>query len=891
MTKPSIYYYSSTHWDREWYESFQGFRYRLVSVMNEMIEELESRPEFATFHLDGQTIVLEDFLEIEPAKRERLARLIQAGRIVIGPWYVMPDEYLLSGESLIRNLLTGRRICREWGTDTWKYGYVCDIFGHIAQMPQIFKGFGIPYALLGRGVNEHDTPAHFRWRSPDGSECITFKLQDANSYGAFLVVLMEAERRHLSPEETKRLIRTAIERELERSPIPVCLLMDCQDHARIRRNTAEYLDMIRELYPESEVRHVNLERMGEQLEPYRQEMPVRTGELNEPGKAPGSNYLITHTLSSRYPLKQANDKCQALLEKWVEPLAALSALRGFPVQKAFVDLAYKYLLQNHPHDSICGCSIDQVHRDMEYRFDQAREISLQVVKSILSRETAASGTEHTGGERMLTLWNPLPFPRRGVVTVDIDFEPKYPAQYQEPFGYEVKNSFTIQDHRGEQIPYGLCRMNKQMTVRGLGAEARMADRHTVSMEVDVPAMGAAQYKIVPSAKPSRYLQPLSGQEQEAENEWIKLTVRDNGTIALYDKQNGILYDQLLSYLDDGEIGDGWYHVNPVEDRLISSRGAACPIETVENGPVRTVFRIIHELRVPRFMEQTPHGLRRSDETVALTIRSRIGLSKGAAHVDVETEIDNQAQDHRLRLVVPTGVAAPTFFANQPFAFVERHTGIRTETQDWKECEVPEKQMGGIVGKRRQDGTGLAFVSAFGLHECAAPDDRNGSIHVTLFRSFAKTRLTDGEEGGQIRGQLTFKYALAVMDDSASYADLVRLQECLQAELHASIAKVGENCVPAEPVSYFELSGSDICASIIKRPDNGNEGELIVRCYNLADKPSTARFTCFQALAEVTETGLDEQTGNAVLHDAQAFDIRLEPWKIQTYRLKFVQASP
>ena len=258
MTKPSIYYYSSTHWDREWYESFQGFRFRLVAVMNEMIDELERRPEFATFHLDGQTIVLEDFLEIEPAKRERLTRLIQDGRIVIGPWYVMPDEYLLSGESLIRNLLTGRRIYKEWGAEPWRYGYVCDIFGHIAQMPQIFNGFGIPYALLGRGVNEHDVPAHFRWRSPDGSECITFKLQDANSYGAFLVVLMEAERRGLSPEDTKQLIQTAIERELKRSPIPVCLLMDCQDHARIRPNTAYYLDMIRDLYPEAELRHVNL---------------------------------------------------------------------------------------------------------------------------------------------------------------------------------------------------------------------------------------------------------------------------------------------------------------------------------------------------------------------------------------------------------------------------------------------------------------------------------------------------------------------------------------------------------------------------------------------------------------------------------------------------------
>lgn len=202
--------------------------------------------------------------------------------------------------------------------------------------------------------------------------------------------------------------------------------------------------MIRDLYPEAEVGHVNLERMGGQLEPYRQVMPVQSGELNEPGKdAPGSNYLIPHTLSSRYPFKKANDECQSLLEKWVEPLVALSALRGFPVQKAFVDLAYKYLLQNHPHDSICGCSIDQVHQDMQYRFDQAKEISLQVIKTILSRESAKPDTESSGGARMLTLRNPLPFPRRSVVTVDIDFEPNYPAKYQEPPPLPYTNTFTF----------------------------------------------------------------------------------------------------------------------------------------------------------------------------------------------------------------------------------------------------------------------------------------------------------------------------------------------------------------------------------------------------------------------------------------------------------------
>jgi mannosylglycerate hydrolase len=135
----TIFFFSGTHWDREWYESFQGFRFKLVKMMNSLIDTLEKNEDFKVFHLDGQTIVLEDYIEIMFQNRQRLEKLIREGRILIGPWYVMPDEFLLSGESLVRNLMMGHRISEEWGVDAWKFGYVCDIFGHIAQMPQIFN--------------------------------------------------------------------------------------------------------------------------------------------------------------------------------------------------------------------------------------------------------------------------------------------------------------------------------------------------------------------------------------------------------------------------------------------------------------------------------------------------------------------------------------------------------------------------------------------------------------------------------------------------------------------------------------------------------------------------------------------------------------------------------
>jgi mannosylglycerate hydrolase len=920
--RSTIYFYSGTHWDREWYQTFQGFRYRLVGMMNELIDVLEADPELRVFHLDGQTIPLEDFMEIEPARREQLAKLIADKRIEVGPWYVMPDEMLLSGESLIRNLLRGHAVARSWGAEVWKFGNVCDVFGHIAQLPQILMGFGIPYAMLGRGTNEHSCPAHFRWQAPDGSELIAFKLPDAEGYASFYrLVISQLGEQGLDGDAAEKLIQSYIDHERSRSAIPVSLVMDSFDHESVHKDTPQYLNAIRRLYPDAEVKHVSLTEMGRQLESYREEMPIMKGELYEPAKVTASYiHLITHTLSSRYPLKRANDECQTLLEKWVEPLAAIAALAGFPVQPSYVELAYNYLLMNHAHDSICGCSIDQVHKDMEYRFSQVKEISHQIMGDIEAKErsfrlaakqaaqvayadvnqvpSAAIAEAGAGHNLMLSLWNPLSFERTEVITVDIDFPLNYPCQYQEPFGYEEKNSFKILDHQGNEVPYGLVSMHKQHTVRNFGQLSRKVDRHRVSFMADMPAMGTVEYKIVPFDRASRYLSALSRHPREAENEYIKLFIRDNGTLNIHDKRSGKTYDGLCSYMDDGEIGDGWYHANPAEDRLVNSHGAVYSIERIENGPSRSVFRVTHHMKVPKRIDWSTQGIRRSDDYTVLKIVSLIGLSQGSPAVDVETTIENTAEDHRLRLELPTGLDSPSYYVNQPFAIVERHAGVRMDTQDWKECDVPEKQTGGIVAKRAQDGTGLAFISAFGIHECAGMDDDAGTLAVTLFRSTRRTVLTNGEEGGQLLGPLHFKYQLSLLDASTSYADLIRLQDKLQAGIHSTSYPAAEHNEPLGSNSYFQLTGSDICLSLLKRPQSGLSDSVIIRVYNVSASASTGDIDCFRNIISVKEVNLLEEEIGGVEEKGQngqnspiefhtsGFSFHMEPWKFKTFMVSF-----
>ena len=170
-----------THWDREWYQTFQQFRVRLVHAVDKLLDILDGDPQFSHFMLDGQTIVLDDYLEVRPEQEERLKRYTRSGRIQVGPWYLQPDEFLVSGESLVRNLQFGLQRASEFGGHM-RVGYVPDTFGHIAQLPQILRGFGIDNAVFWRGVGAEAHKSEFYWAAPDGTQVLVIHLADALGY-------------------------------------------------------------------------------------------------------------------------------------------------------------------------------------------------------------------------------------------------------------------------------------------------------------------------------------------------------------------------------------------------------------------------------------------------------------------------------------------------------------------------------------------------------------------------------------------------------------------------------------------------------------------------------------------------------------------------------------
>ncbi len=889
MKVTDIYYFSGTHWDREWYQTFQGFRHRLVDMVDELIEHLENDKEFGTYHFDGQTIVLEDYKQIAPENEDRLRKLIEDGKILIGPWYDMPDEFLVSGESLIRNLMFGSRLAKKWGAAPWSYGYICDIFGHIAQMPQIFGGFDIKLSLLGRGTTG-DEKNYFVWRAPDGTECINYVLPEKNGYGdiwgSAIRPAFDGVKQTYDEEKLRENIKSNIDAQIARSNTPVVILMDGLDHQPIHKDTVKYIKIIKELYPEINVHHCNLEETIKLLEPIKDKIPVWEGEVNKTAiRQNGYLHLISHTLSSYYTHKKMNDECQNKLEKIIEPLMALTSLEGNPMRRSYLNLAYDYLLKNHPHDSICGCSIDQVHKDMIYRFDQTRELCEEITEHFLYKHRPEKSPENVHNY-ILKIYNPLPFERRETITAEAPLAYGFPTRYGEPYVHDSAPSFYLIDENENKVPYGIREVTKSWQKRVYANINEHGENVRITFEAVLPPCGYAEYKIIPNrdTTATRYLtMNLDSGSNYAENEHIRLDITTAGEISILDKKTGKKYENLCELYDDAEFGDGWYHSKILNDFATSSKGAPARIEKLETSPSRCVFRVTKLVDLPEALIHS-NGVRRSDKYVTIPFVFEIGLSREARHVDVKLSFKNTAKDHRLRLVLPTGVEGDTYFAGQAFCCNERKIGVNVATETWREPDIIEKQMNGIVGKRDKDGNGIAFIASEGLHECAAYN--NNDIMVTILRAFKRTVNTMGEIQGQLLNiDLSYSFILAPLDKDVTYADLVKKQDILAVREISSFSQVTAEYTPAGK-SYMNIEGDGITLSIIKTPEEDAENAIIVRVYNASEKATKGKINFERAIKEVYETNLNEEIKGKVKANKKSVPVSLTPWKIATYKIIF-----
>jgi alpha-mannosidase len=375
-----------THWDREWYLPFEFFRLRLGSVVDGVLDTLERDPSFTSFTLDGQAIVLEDYVEVRPENTGRLQALLAAGRLEVGPSYVLPDEILVGGESLVRNLLLGRRVCRRFGVAPSGAGYMPDSFGHPSQLPQILAGFGIGTFLFSRGMGDEidDVGVVFRWRAGPAEVVACQMLPHYDNFGRLTWFNDSEERVRAIVENFAEAVSSAGQEQI--------ILANGTDHVPIEPELPTILAGLERTFGAD----FRIGRYDEH-NPAPDGLPVYEGELV------GSRLqnVLRGVNSTRIYLKQANDRLERRLLS-IETAAALRRLQGearYPA--AELQLGWRDLLRNQPHDSICGCSCDEVHRDMMIRYEQ-----LDRTLDYVEREAVGSDG---------ALVNTLPFRRQRVV--------------------------------------------------------------------------------------------------------------------------------------------------------------------------------------------------------------------------------------------------------------------------------------------------------------------------------------------------------------------------------------------------------------------------------------------------------------------------------------------
>lgn len=757
----SVNYVLSTHWDREWHQSFQDFRYRLVNLLDRTIALLQKGQLEGPFFGDGQVIIFDDYLEIRPEKKNALQILASNGTLRMGPWYVMPDEFLVSGESLIRNIEYGHKKAFEFGATPTPVAYICDIFGHASQIPQIFNGFNIPFGFIWRGVNLQDK-RHAKWVGPDGSELLCY----VGSYADFAIQARDGFKfsSHLDEKTFIELFEKFYERERKATEIDQVLLFDGADHLEVDMSIYNFLKKYLSSKDEDGINfHVGLEEYFQNVKKQRDKITTEFhGELREPGKFLGdTQWLIPGVLSSRIWIKQRNSFCQTLLTSWAETFPAFATcMLNEPYPSEYLQTAWKWLLQNHPHDSICGCSIDTVHEDMKFRFSQCEQIGKRLTTESLLAITLAADTESIDDSTLkMTIANPTQNNYNGPVECLIEVPDSWPC-FQEFFGFERIPSFRIFTPEGQELAYQ--RTGQSLTRFGAALSPykfpgfKVKHQIKIVLDLDIPAVGYITLLIKKGengyvrhpVKPS-----LRSSISSMSNGIINCVIESNGTLTITDLRTQEVYKNLLTFEDNADIGDGWFHGVAANDTFGYTSSNVSEIELLNDGPLLTRYKISSVMRIPK--EFNFSDGKRSSEYVNVRIENIVTLKSKCDYVEIETTIENCANDHRMRVLFPSSAETDHFYTDSLFDIIKRDIKLPEDNYKYRELDVETRPQQSWVSV--YDGTrGLAIISS-GLPECACLDLPEHPIALTLFRGTRRTVFTNGEPNGQLQGTLKFNY--------------------------------------------------------------------------------------------------------------------------------------
>jgi mannosylglycerate hydrolase len=861
-----------THWDREWYSPFQTFRLRLVRLLDALLPMLESDLSYSRFLLDGQTAVLDDYLDVRPEAASALARLASSGRLAIGPWMVLMDEFMVSGETIVRDLQFGIARGAELG-GVMDVGYLPDMFGHVAQMPQVLRLAGFEHAVVWRGVPAVVTQTAFWWEAPDGSRVRAEYLYGSYSNGRDI------------PDDAKRLVLRArdYEHELGAARLQDMLLMNGTDHQMPQPWLGRVVAEANAVQDEYEFAVTSLpEYLADQPS---DGLVTVAGELRSGARA----NLLMGVGSNRVDVHRACARAERSLEKQAEPLSALF-LPAEQYPHALAEIAWRQLVLNSAHDSSCACSSDEVVDQVLVRYYEARQIgdglTHDAMRALASQVSAPAQTT--------VVANPTARARSGLVDARVPGTgpchflgpdgKAHPVQLIDEVGGEgfqtmvtgQKVRWVLDLMRGTEFAGRQIHAYEVIDAREPGAadvhdvvlrEARRGDDridlaelkdqmlalgeagHTMRLRLQVAPVrhvlfdtgaieGFGWSCFTPSDGPAPVNSATTAvaarrDGHEMSNEYLRIVVDPNdGTYAI-ETADGLRVAGCGRLVDDGDGGDT-YNYSPPDVDVVVDRPDAVRIEAAETGPVRARIVIEAEYTWPAFAVGDDRACtRRSEASVRANVRTTLELRPGERFLRVAHEIDNRARDHRLRAHFPLPTRVEGSDAECAFAVVHRGLTAEGGAQEFGLPTFPSRRF-----VDASDGTtGLALIHD-GLLEYEVVDDGH-ALALTVLRAVGfLSRLepqlrpnpagpTDALDGPQLLGPQRAEYAVLLHTGDWRAADCYAVADAFLVPFERTRVAARTDASRPPTGAALRIEGAEVSA--VRRVPGG----LVVRVFRTA----------------------------------------------------------
>lgn len=824
----TLHVVSHTHWDREWYLPFQLFRLKLVNLIDRLLDLLDRDPEFRYFTLDGQSIILEDYLQIRPENEQRLREYARQGRIIVGPWYQLNDQFLVSGEANVRSLLIGMSIAEDFG-GVMRIGYSPDQFGNISQLPQILQGFGIDNAIFGRGYQMMSHPKmEFTWESPDGSRVL-----------AAIMPLWYDNAKHISvdTDAAMELIDRLLEKMGPIAAAPHLLLMNGVDHLEAQYDLTEAMKRANERLENAVLVHSTMQAYIDALKASLAESgtepEVVRGELREDNHS----QVLAGTLSSRLYLKRANHECQLWLERYTEPISACAWTLGASYPAGELRYAWKLLMQNHPHDSICGCSIDQVHKEMVTRFEQVD----QIAQSLSGRAMASIAAQINTSGQSLVVFNPLNWKRTDKVRTMVEFPLSELIRGRPVIDPAIKvNGIEIRDADGKVIPFTV--LDVQTASRRVYSPSelpmsQMVRRFAVEfIAEDVPPCGYKTYEVGVVDRTPKFPQSVAGSiyhNNSLSNGLVRVSFMDGAlTIERLAEDGSVAetYSNVNIYEDGADPGDEYRYFRPIQDIRVTSLASDARISFIDHPPISAAMKIEQTLMLPECVSSD--GRTRSDKLVACPITTYVMVAHEIPRVDFRVEFENNAKDHRLRALFPTGLKTDVSHAEGQFDVITRPIAI-PEEWDFAASYRPQQNWVDV-----NDGDkGLCVINS-GLPEYELYGDDGRTLALTLLRCVG--RLAGGADSpysmqtpdAQCLGKRVFEYSVYSHAGGWEEGQVWKQAHQCNSWLYTIPTDEHDGSLPSE-MSFIEVDPAEFLISAIKKAER--DDRLIVRFWNVSDK--------------------------------------------------------